>query len=198
LNSLRIPPVARIPLHLAVAREGCSGGELSPGETAQLLGFPFPRRREAWLRGRAALKRLLRALGLDPDTSLLRFPHPQFSITHSGGIAVAVGTRSTRLTGIGVDYETQAPSPGSTHHFLAPAEQAARRTPSELLRLWTIKEACFKADPGNSASRLPDYTVRGRAAWKGPARFACRSRRFRGGFLSIALLPKIERRDAAQ
>jgi 4'-phosphopantetheinyl transferase EntD len=198
LTSLRILPVARIPVHLAVAREGCSGAELSPGEKAQLGRLRFPRRREAWLRGRTALKRLLSALGLDPDTSLLRFPHPQFSITHSGGIAVAVGTRSTRLAGIGVDYETRPPSPDSTPHFLAPGEQGARRTPSELLRLWTIKEACFKADPENSGSRLPDYTVRGRAAWNGRARYACRSRRFAGGFLSVALRPRIERRDAGK
>jgi len=198
LTSLGILPVAGIPLHLAVARVGCSSRELSPGEAAQLGRLRFPRRREAWLRGRTALKCLLSALGLDSDTSLLRFPHPQFSITHSGGIGVAVGTRSTGLSGIGVDYESRPPSPGSAAHFLAPAERGVRRTPSELLRLWTIKEACFKADPGNSDSWLPDYSVRGRAAWKGPARFAYRSRRFARGFLSVALLPKIERRDAGK
>ena len=162
-----------------------------------------PVRRDSWLRGRAALKRLLTALGEADDTSTLRFPHPRVSLTHSGGWAVAVGG-TPDLLGIGVDLEVRVPPRAETsRRFLSDGEiewigrlgEAER--PRTLLRLWTVKEAAYKADPGNGGASFRDYTLDDPAQLcgtilrrpSGPL-FRHGSFEVSGGFLSLAILAK--------
>jgi len=177
---------------------------LTAGEQADLAKLTAPARRESWLRGRAALKRLLSSLGGSDDTSLLKFPHQRISLTHSESWAVAVGTASQKLRGIGVDLEVKSvPKPETARRFMNPAEMVWLRRmeeeerPRMLHRLWTVKEAAFKADPQNQGKTLKDYGmadpgyVAGKAR-RGELEFYYASFEVPGGFLSVAVLPSVE------
>lgn len=139
---------------------------LSAGELLKLQTLEHPSRRQEWLRGRGAIKILLRAQGLSEDTSLIRFPHPAFSLTHSGGIAIAVSALAPAAQeGIGIDFEIHRPMRLETARFFLSEEEraalqsATKEIPETLLRLWTVKEALFKADPENEGRRLSSYRL---------------------------------------
>lgn len=193
-------------LVLTAAQDPVEPSLLTPGERARLDSFPLARRREEWLRGRAALKALLGTLGLPEDTSLLSFPHPRISLTHSRGLAFAAGLPSAddgadaplppgaagavsaasgrpsipgEPAGIGLDYEARrAPlQSGAIRFFLSEPERAQlgeNPGQDDLLRLWTVKEALFKANPGNrdgDGRYLTRYVLEGAAdALAGTAR----------------------------
>jgi 4'-phosphopantetheinyl transferase superfamily protein len=110
-----------------------------------------------WLRGRAALRALLPA---GSETAGLEFPHPALSLSHAGGLAVAVRC-DRNLRGIGVDFEPWRPAADLrvARFFLRPPEQAAVSGPASLMRLWTIKEALYKATPDNGSCVLVDFTL---------------------------------------
>lgn len=161
----------------AVACDPVPVDDLSAGERARLESLRNPGRREEWLRGRAALKRLLRRLGDSDDTSLLSFPHARISLTHSAGLAIAAGLSGegpgavdspltgadpgaaalpgAGVRGLGLDFEARRPMrPGTERFFLADRERERLEEDGacgtwDLLRLWTVKEALFKSDPGN-------------------------------------------------
>lgn len=193
-----------LPLQVCFEREPVSEERLTPGERALLAGLNAPTRRDSWLRGRAALKRLQERIGGSDDTSTLKFPHPRLSLTHSDVWAVAVGSDSPKLLGIGVDLEVKgAPKPETARRFLNPAELVWLRRmdeadrPGMLHRLWTVKEATFKADPENAGKTLRDYGladpgyVAGRAR-RGERIFYYASFPVPEGFLSVAVLTAVE------
>ncbi len=135
---------SRIP----VPEGGLTGGErrqwqaLAPGSSSR-----------DWLLGRAALKALLPRTA---DTSTLSFPHPRLSLTHAGGVAFAVAAagEAAMVFGTGVDHEPwRTTDPRMARFFLRPREQA---TALGLLRAWTVKEALYKAVPGNAEVTLLD------------------------------------------
>lgn len=66
-----------------------------------------------------------------------------------------------RLAGIGIDYEPWRESADlrTSRFFLRPAEQACALDGRSLLRLWTVKEALFKATPDNGDAVLVDYRI---------------------------------------
>ena len=177
---------------------------LTAGEREHLALLAAPVRRESWLRGRAALKRLQASLGAGDDTSGLHFPHPRLSLTHSEAWAVAVGSPSPKFLGIGVDLEIKgAPKPEAAPRFLNPAEVVWLRRmdeaerPQMLHRLWTVKEATFKADPENKGRTLKEYGLADPGYVAGKARrgervFYYASFNVPGGFLSVAVLPAVE------
>lgn len=194
------------PLKVAIATQGLDPGCMTPGERAR-LDLVATARRESWLKGRAALKRLLAALGEDEDTSAISFPNRRLSLTHAAGYAVAVAAVAPRLTGVGVDLETErAPHPESARFFLthrerewlAQAEACAR--PMHLLRLWTVKEALFKSDPDNQRRGLLDYALEdpekvtgdGCALEDGSLRIRYATLQLERGFLSIAVSSRKE------
>ncbi|MFY9268947.1 MAG: 4'-phosphopantetheinyl transferase superfamily protein [Candidatus Manganitrophaceae bacterium] len=165
-----------ISLEIAASERGVDLRQLSPREQIRYRSLEGLPRRESWLKGRSALKRLLLRLGEEDDTSEVIFPHGRFSLTHSGRYAVAVGTDSDRLRGIGVDLEVgRSPHPESARFFLTPEErdwinrQRESDRPGHLLRLWTAKESLFKADPGNDETALSDYRMKDPGAWGGTA-----------------------------
>jgi 4'-phosphopantetheinyl transferase EntD len=178
--------------------------KLTPGEREQLARLTAPGRRESWLRGRAALRRLQAALGGSEDTSILKFPNPRVSLSHSDAWAVAVGSASGKLLGIGVDLQVKAaPKPETARRFLNPAELVWLRRmeeserPRMLHRLWTVKEATFKADPDNPGKTLRDYGLADPGYVAGKARrgervFYYASFDVPEGFLSVAVLPAVE------
>jgi len=193
-----------LPIQVCFERAPVSEERLTPGERTRLAGQTAPARRDSWLRERAALKRLQAALGGSEDTSTLKFPHPKLSLTHSEAWAVAVGSSSPKLLGLGVDLEVKgAPKPETARRFLNPAEAVWLRRmdeeerPRMLHRLWTVKEATFKADPENAGRTLKDYGLADPGFIAGKARrgdrvFYYASFEVPDGFLSVAVLPAVE------
>jgi 4'-phosphopantetheinyl transferase EntD len=190
---------------VAVALEPVTIAELTPAELDQFRPLAATPRRDNWLLGRAALKKLLARWGEPPDTAPLAFPHQRLSLTHSGAVAVALGVKSPGLAGVGVDLEwDRTPRREVSRFFLIPAEedwlgqQGPAEQPGQLLRLWTIKEALFKADPHNGQTRLLDYCLLVPGAARGaalssatlPMQYASLS--VAGGFISAALAKEME------
>jgi phosphopantetheinyl transferase (holo-ACP synthase) len=152
---------------LAISEAPAPIESLTPGELGQSREFRSGPACLDWLRGRAALKALL-APGY--DTSGLQFPNRAISLTHAGELAVAVRTDDD-CEGIGIDFEpwgTQVDR-RAAHLFLGRAEQVAALPPGGLLQLWTIKEALYKATPGNQGCLLLDFEVHDTAASCGEA-----------------------------
>jgi len=142
-----------------------------------------------WLLGRAALKQVVEG----GDTSLVRFPHRCLSLTHAAGVAVAARADGGQA-GVGVDYEgPHATDPRIAPLFLVERERDAAAGPDDLLRLWTVKEALFKATPDNLGATFLDYEVAEPAALVGDAldrtgrRLRYVSGGFVGGWLSVAV-----------
>jgi 4'-phosphopantetheinyl transferase EntD len=155
-------------LHILAARAPVARAGLSAGEAARVGGFARAARRREWRRGRAALKAALARLGRDTDTSLLALPDPEVSLTHAGGLALAVALCGGQ--GVGVDYDSRAPRPRTWHLVFTPRERAVAATGARAaLRLWTLKEALFKADAGNDRRWLGDYALEDPAAERGRA-----------------------------
>ncbi|MBW8886555.1 MAG: 4'-phosphopantetheinyl transferase superfamily protein [Fibrobacteres bacterium] len=190
----------------AVAFSPLSVDLLTPGELARYRNLDGTERRRSWLTGRAALRRLLRRLDRGPDTAGLAFPAPDMSLTHSGGMAVAVACLDAPGQGLGVDLEAERSLRSeSARFFLSDGERArlalrglapeSAGFEDALLRLWTAKEALFKADTGNRGRILADYRLsdpmarRGRAALRaelGRREFRYVSHRLAGWHLSLA------------
>lgn len=148
---------------------------LTEAERAVFWSFGSARRSTNWLRGRSALKPLLRSMGLDEDTASLSWPQTAFSLAHTDRVAVALGASSTEtITGLGIDIECGRDiSPRAARFFLHESEWeqlGAEVEAQNLLRLWTVKEALFKADPLNHNRLLTDYVVDDVAASTGRAR----------------------------
>ncbi|MDJ0625595.1 MAG: 4'-phosphopantetheinyl transferase superfamily protein [Candidatus Caenarcaniphilales bacterium] len=141
--------------------------ELTDSERKQLEKIRNEKKKLDWLKARKSLKNVLNSLGLSQDTSNIIFPSSRFSLSHSGGYAVAIGIQENCLImddpikGIGIDLElSRTPKRGIEKYFLSPKEidwlnsgdidsQAKNR-----VRLWTVKEAVYKACPKNSQTRL--------------------------------------------
>jgi phosphopantetheinyl transferase len=193
-----------LPIQVCFENQPVPEDRLTPGERAVFETLASPVRRSSWLLGRAALKRLQAGLGATDDTSTLKFPHPKLSLTHSDTWAIAVGSSSPKLLGIGVDLEVKgAPKPEAARRFLNPAELVWLRRMDEgdrekmLHRLWTVKEATFKADPENAGKTLRDYGLADPGFVAGKARrgervFYYASFEVPDGFLSVAVLPAVE------
>lgn len=177
--------------------------DLTMLEREELAALAGAERRRQWLTSRHALRVLLGLLGLPGDTADYRFPHPRLSLTHAGAGAIAAGSAGQWAAGqwaagLGVDYEASRPvDPRAARFFLGEAELAwLARAPADdraarQLRLWTVKEAVFKADLANRDALLSDYSVCGDGTgWAARRdtgqRFGFSSARFRGGHLSVA------------
>ena len=160
--------------------------DLSPGETDLVARLGSEERRASWRLGRAAMKSVLLDLGEDPDTSRLRFPHPRFSLSHSGGVAAALGLLEGR--GAGIDLETRVPGEDVARRVLGDAFDGG---PDDWLRLWTVLEAGFKADPGNAGRTVNEYRPEDPGALegvlrRGDLRLRYGSVRAHGGWLTLA------------
>lgn len=141
---------------------------LTAGERARFATLPTDARRRDWLLGRAALKELL---GPGADTAGLPFPHPRLSLTHAGGAAYAVLAAGGAVAGTGIDFEAarSVVDPRTARFFLSPDERDAAASGDHLLRLWTVKEALFKATPENAGVVLADYRLADPSARSGSA-----------------------------
>ncbi len=186
-----------VDVRVAVADRPASIAELSPGERRAVAELSTRERAISWLRGRTALKVLIPPFG-DQDTTQIVFPSRRYSLTHSGTVAVAAFCGAPACLGIGIDLEWDRPVPAEAARFYLTDEMAwvaslpeSEREPA-MLRLWTIKEAVFKADPRNAETVLSDYAISSPDTAAGicvsadlDIRYICS--RIRGGYLSLAI-----------
>lgn len=193
---------APLRVRLVAEWEPLSMHELTIGEKAQAAALPSDARRRSWLVARRALRRALADSRLPTDTSTYGFPHRRASLSYDRSYVVAaVADDAEVLIGVGVDVQTgRAPEPETARLFLAEHErEALESTPAlrqrgELLRMWTVKEALYKADPDNAATldlrryHLDDPRARcGEARTATAARFHYRTLALCQGFLTVAL-----------
>ncbi len=138
---------------------------LNQAERKQFNELRHKRRRRDWLLGRNALKQLFGALDRGDDTTAISFPNRQVSLTHGGDTALAAGTSAASL-GIGIDYEPlREIDTRIARWFLNEAEtnwlneQPECDRVSQLVRLWTIKEAAFKSYPDNAGMTFKEFSI---------------------------------------
>jgi 4'-phosphopantetheinyl transferase EntD len=187
---------------VAVTHGRLDEDDLTHGELAGYRRLPATGpRRAAWLAGRLALRRVLERLGQAPDTAGLSFPSARLSLSHAGSTAVAVATDDLHAAGVGVDVEPARPSDQRiARFFLQPDEQAwlAGQAPAareaHLTRLWTVKEAAYKANLRNAGTVLAQYRLADPQAWRGTAlapvrpttHIRYRSLELDGGYITVA------------
>ncbi len=165
-----------------------------------------------WLRriksrqiGRRLLGKLMRKnnLGGSFNTNSFRFPQKNCSISHCDDIVVCMLSPLSELNGLGIDIELhRAISINTGKLLLSNNEQRLLKTfnaysSEELLRLWTVKEALFKADMNNSKRGwLSCYECLLPHNWFGDARLRINNHKkhfkygtvpFNSGYLSIAI-----------
>lgn len=116
--------------------------------------------------GRRALRALRTEVEGCAHVDDLEFPNPRYSLSHSRDIAVAVGDATKSLRGIGIDLEIdRSLRPQASRSFLTSREQRCLQESDttlrsqDLLRLWCIKEAVFKANPDNRGTLLGDHEL---------------------------------------
>jgi len=165
-----------LPMLVSVCSSPAELGDLTMSELGQFGQIRSTARADSWLIGRAALKKICLRSGLSPETSAIGFPNKQISLSHSGGTAVAIFCRSEKTSGIGIDFEIARPvRRESARFFLIDCEReyieqlGDESICEELIRLWTVKEAIFKADPDNSSTGLREYCIAQPNAFSGIA-----------------------------
>lgn len=132
---------------------------------AELADHPFaaacppgatrPARRLEWIAARCALAEVLPRGRSAIDEC---FPSRDASLSHSGELSVAAYIADAE--GCGIDLERpRTIEPATARHFLTREEQGALRAEHDLLLLWTIKEAVFKADLRNAGRVLSGYRL---------------------------------------
>ena len=125
------------------ATDGLDPSCLSAQDRARDETFTSAHRRRSFLRGRNALAAVA---GMRST-----------SVTHTESVSAVAAADAA---GVGIDREVVRPA--ASPFFLT--EDVP---PTELTRLWTVKEALFKADGGRG--RLHHYVVADPSAWAGTA-----------------------------
>lgn len=176
LNSVLGEPLG-LELQMTVAIEAAPRESLSRAECEHYRLLADTPRAASWLLGRTALKRLREKVDGRSDVDDLEFPSPQFSLTHSSDVALAVADASGQLAGIGIDLEMDTIiRPEAARFFLTGRErqwldeQASDRWRHHVLRLWCLKEALYKSNPDNAGTILGDCELLDPAAVIGKAR----------------------------
>jgi len=173
-----IPPQNAIPVLLVASEAPLDARALTAGELTQVAALSGARRGALWLTARRALRLALAGTGRPTDTSAYPFPSPVASLSHSADLAVAavLAADYDGVVGVGVDIELdRVPDPRTASFFLTESELGwlesvpTDEVPAVLTRLWTVKEALFKADPVNAETTLRDYQVADPAAMRGRA-----------------------------
>ncbi|QBY02950.1 4'-phosphopantetheinyl transferase superfamily protein [Thalassotalea sp. HSM 43] len=141
--------------------------DLYPGEIAQLQQKSTAAARHQWCVSRRALKQVMTKMsGIhNPDTSSLVFPNSIFSLSHSSKMSVACCALDAK--GVGIDFEPwHSVSQNSWRWFLTANEVKQMQSlciPKQWrqsIRLWSIKEALYKATPSRYQTAFIDYLLR--------------------------------------
>ena len=167
LHALEKWVTGRLDTPMIVVRSAASmkKTQLNQAERKRFNELRHERRKREWLLGRNALKQLLTTLERSDDTTAVSFPDCQVSLTHGGDTAFAAGTTAASL-GIGIDYEPlREIDTRIARWFLNEAEtnwlneQPECDRVSQLVRLWTIKEAAFKCYPDNAGMTFKEFSI---------------------------------------
>lgn len=158
------PVLAVSGIALGVATDG--GEPFGPGEAELASAMPELRRRD-FLAGRRAARRALALAGLPPGEILADGRRPVFpegcvgTISHSGGLAVALAAPASRFRSLGCDLETRGLPLEAAHLVLCEDERAwVAGSVRRLLFAFSAKEAAFKALLDSAPSRLPGVGLR--------------------------------------
>lgn len=104
-----------------------------------------------WLGSRTCLLEASEAIGRSgPELAL--------SVSHTKGASAAVVARAAEVAGAGVDLEDFA-RPVSDAALARFSPSAERGFALERIEVWSVKEACYKADPGNADTKLRHYAI---------------------------------------
>ena len=183
-------------IYLASARAPLAEHLLDSADRQRLASFTTADRKNQWLRGRSALSAVAAKLDIETQLSALNPPCPGISLTHNGKVSIAAGISTAQ--GIGIDFESwRQIEPAMLRCFLTETEQKQLTVPSNFtrLRLWTVKQALFKASAANQGLLLTDFEIDEVAVMTGHARNCSRgnselrytSFMLRQGLLSIAI-----------
>lgn len=184
------------PVYLASARAPLAEHLLDSTGRQRLASFTTTDRKNQWLRGRSALSAVAAKLDIETQLSALNPPCPGISLTHNDSISIAAGISTAQ--GIGIDFESwRQIEPAMLHCFLTETEQEQLTVASNFtrLRLWTVKQALFKASAANQGLLLTDFEMDEIAEMTGRARNCSRANSelrytsfmLRQGLLSIAI-----------
>ncbi|MDX1918278.1 MAG: hypothetical protein SFT81_03960 [Candidatus Caenarcaniphilales bacterium] len=123
---------------------------LTAQEKDRLKNLKSDRRRQDWLIGREILHKL------EPERyHLIKFPHPEISLSHSDGLGL--GFQVKEAQGVGVDLQiVRSIRPGLSARLTNPSERSLALSP---LQIWNIKEALFKANLSNQKTLIRDYRI---------------------------------------
>jgi phosphopantetheinyl transferase len=186
----------KAPVSLASARAPLAEDQLDFTTRQRLTGFTTAERRNQWLRGRSALMTIAAKLDIEPRLAALNPPCPGISLTHGERISIAAGISPAQ--GIGIYFGSWRQIEASLLRcFLTEAEQEQLTVQSNFtrLRLWTVKQALFKASAVNRGLRLTDFEIdevaeitgRARNCSRANSQLRCTSFMLRQGLLSIAI-----------
>lgn len=125
--------------------------------------------------GPDALRDALAAAGRATD-SVAGWPCRFASLSHVGDVAIAVALPvNENAAGLGVDLELDRPVRRGLARLICDAREQAwlddvspDLRDAELLRLWTAKEALYKADPAQGDAIVADYALVTPSASVGP------------------------------
>ncbi len=132
----------------------------------------------SWFLGRAVARKLFSYLEIPIEATTLMMSQNKISLSHTKNNAYAIGiSEYTNGTfGIGLDVElSRTMQRDWGRFFLTPSEQQWLSNIPEsslsntMIRLWTLKEALFKADLNNRQFDLPDYQLKDPSQWTGDA-----------------------------
>lgn len=183
----------QIPISLVSARKPLLSSTLDLADEQRLIEFSTPQRKQQWLRGKHAILKLAQKLDLNIPLSRLHPPCTGISLTHNGKWSIAAGIDNGQS--IGVDFESwHQIDDAMLRWYLTPDEQRQMKTASQFtrLRLWTIKEALYKANHSSREFALTDFELEQVSALTGKAcgpdkRFRYTSLILRQGLLSLAI-----------
>jgi phosphopantetheinyl transferase len=199
-----------LPFQIYLTNILCPKDLLTEAEKGILESFNSNIRKQNWLLGRQAIKQVIQKLinsnlsdsAYSPDTSKIKFPCSWLSLSHSGNIAVSVALPNTiKLKGLGLDLQlNKFPTTGTEKYFSRPQEKQyfnnlpEKDEAKKRCLLWTIKEACYKANPKNQNTYLAEYEILNFEAGLGLAQreeyqFNFASLALPNGYLSLAICP---------
>ncbi|MGW1077688.1 hypothetical protein [Streptomyces sp. NPDC002537] len=188
---------------IALGLAGDGGRPFGPGERELASAMPAPRRRD-FLAGRLAARRALALAGLPVGEILADGRRPVFpegsvgSISHSGGLAVALAAPAARFRALGCDLELRGLPVAAAHLVLSEDERGwMAGSGRRLLFAFSAKETAFKVLGDDAPSYLLGIGLRpgrgGFRAW--PRHLAERAldvrvRDVSGAAFTWALLPQ--------
>ena len=141
-------------VYIDFSKQPLEEDQLTTEDRSKLINYSIERK-TSFLIGRKALYNSLNRSQNPPNNQSFEFPNPLFSLSHTQNTAVAISHSDLQVKGIGIDIEFKKELNPKAKKFFLKNESMAINP----LEAWTIKEACFKAQPKNKSLVLNDIIV---------------------------------------